>query len=77
MVEILDIVFIQMKEKKDMAQGKFDYSWVVVALGFLMVFVTLGFCSSNKGFYLDAVKGDTRGNLYCNLYTLHHRVFQR
>ncbi len=41
-----------------MLKGKeksFDYSWVIVALGFLMVFVTLGFCSSNKGFYLDAV----------------------
>lgn len=34
---------------------KFDYTWVVIGLSFLMVFITLGFCSSNKGYYLDAV----------------------
>ena len=34
---------------------KLDYKWVVIGLCFLMVFITLGFCSSNKGFYLDAI----------------------
>lgn len=42
-----------MQEKN--IKNKPDYSWVIVGLGFIMVFVTLGFCSSNKGFYLDAV----------------------
>lgn len=42
-----------MQEKS--AKRRFDYTLVIIALGFLMVFVTLGFCSSNKGFYLDAI----------------------
>ncbi len=42
-----------MEEKN--IKNKFDYTWIIIGLGFLMVFVTLGFCSSNKGFYLDAV----------------------
>lgn len=32
-----------------------DYKWVIIGLSFLMVFVTLGFCSSNKGLYLPAI----------------------
>ena len=39
-----------LKDKK-----KLDYKWVIVACGFLMVFTTLGFCSSNKGLYLSAI----------------------
>ncbi len=31
------------------------YKWFVVAASFLMVFVTLGFCSSTKGLFLDVV----------------------
>jgi len=31
------------------------YSWIVIGLGFLMVFVSLGFCSSNKSLYLAAI----------------------
>lgn len=42
-----------MEEKN--IKNEFNYSWIIVALGFIMVFVTLGFCSSNKGFYLDAI----------------------
>ncbi len=33
----------------------FDYKWVIIALCFLMEFVALGFCSSNKGLYLGAI----------------------
>ncbi len=40
-----------MKNKK----FNFDYKWVIVALCFLMVFICLGFCSSNKGLYLSAI----------------------
>ena len=29
--------------------------WLIVAACFLMVFITLGFCSSNKGLYLSAI----------------------
>lgn len=42
-----------MKENKERKQ--FDYTKVTVGICFLMVFITLGFCSSNKGFYLDAI----------------------
>ena len=31
------------------------YRWVIVAAGFLMVFVCLGFCSSSKSLYLAAI----------------------
>ena len=31
------------------------YRWVIVASMFVMVFVCLGFCSSNKGVYLSAI----------------------
>lgn len=34
---------------------KFDYSWVIVGLSMLMLCVTLGFCSSSKSLYLDAI----------------------
>ena len=36
-------------------RGKFNYAWVIVALCFLMVFVCLGFCSTNKGLYLAPI----------------------
>lgn len=36
-------------------KGKLEYKWIIVALCFLMVFTTLGFCSSNKGLYLSAI----------------------
>lgn len=32
-----------------------NYKWLVVAASFLMVMVTLGFCSSPKSFYLSAI----------------------
>ena len=37
------------------SRGRFNYSWVIVALCFLMVFVALGFCSTNKGLYLAPI----------------------
>ena len=33
----------------------FDYKWVIVAVCFLSVMITLGFCSSTKSLYLDVV----------------------
>lgn len=36
-------------------QRKFEYKWIILAICFLMVFVCLGFCSSNKGLYLSAI----------------------
>ena len=34
---------------------KFDYKWIIVGVCFLMVFVSLGFCSSNKSMYVAAI----------------------
>ena len=34
---------------------KFDYSWVIICVCFLLSFVCLGFCSSNKSLYLSAI----------------------
>lgn len=47
-------------EKKNKVSFKalkdtFDYKWVILFLCFLMNFVCLGFCSSNKGLYLTAI----------------------
>ena len=39
----------------DKPKKKFDYMWVIIGLSFLMVFTVLGFCSSNKSVYLDAI----------------------
>lgn len=36
-------------------KGKLDYKWVILFTCCLMVFVCLGFCSSNKGLYLSAI----------------------
>jgi len=40
---------------RNLKQRKFDYKWVIVGLCFLMVFICLGFCSTNKGLYLSAI----------------------
>lgn len=34
---------------------KFEYKWIILGICFLMTFVCLGFCSSNKGLYLTAI----------------------
>ena len=34
---------------------RFDYKWVILITCSFMVFVSLGFCSSNKGLYLTAI----------------------
>ena len=38
-----------------MEKKKFDYLWVIVIVCFMMEFVALGFCSSNKSLYLGAI----------------------
>ena len=38
-----------------MIKKKFDYQWIIVVVCFLMEFVCLGFCSSNKSLYLGAI----------------------
>jgi len=43
------------EKKMAQTQKKSDYKWIIIALCFLMVFTTLGFCSSNKGLYLSAI----------------------
>lgn len=44
-------------ENGNLRRKKFDYKWVIVALCFLMVMICLGFCSSNKSIYLNAITG--------------------
>lgn len=34
---------------------KFDYSWIIITLCFIMVFTSLGFCSSGRTLYLTAI----------------------
>ena len=41
---------MEITEKK-----KFDYKWVIFAICFMMEFICLGFCSSNKSLYLGAI----------------------
>ncbi len=38
-----------------LGEKKFDYKWIIVGLCFLMVCVTLGFCSSSKSLYLKPI----------------------
>ena len=38
-----------------MEKKKFEYKWVILAVCFMMVFICLGFCSSNKSLYLGAI----------------------
>ncbi len=37
------------------AKKKLDYQWVIIVTCFIMEFVALGFCSSNKSLYLGAI----------------------
>ncbi len=39
----------------EIQQKKLNYKWVIAASCFLMIFVTLGFCSSPQSLYLDVV----------------------
>ena len=34
---------------------KLNYMWVIIVTCFIMEFVALGFCSSNKSLYLGAI----------------------
>lgn len=36
---------------------KFDYMWVIIVVSFLMVMISLGFCSSGRTMYLTAITG--------------------
>ncbi len=44
--------FLDSSSKKE---RRLDYKWVVIAVCFLTVMITLGFCSSTKSLYLDVV----------------------
>ena len=37
------------------SKNRFDYTWVIVILSALIVFVSLGFCSSSKSIFLKAI----------------------
>ena len=38
-----------------MEKKKFEYKWVILVVCFMMSFICLGFCSSNKSLYLGAI----------------------
>ncbi len=40
---------------KGIGNRKSNYAWVIIAISALMVCVVLGFCSSSKGMYLEAI----------------------
>lgn len=40
---------------KKLQSRKFDYSWVIIILCFMMGFICLGFCSSGRSLYLTAI----------------------
>lgn len=46
-----------MLEKRKIRKLKIDFSWVIIGLCFLMVFVSMGFCSSGRSLYLTAITG--------------------
>ncbi len=55
--------------KNALQRKRFDYKWVIVAISFLVVMITMGFCSSNKGIYLKAIteaQGISRGAFSIN-----------
>lgn len=41
--------------KNENSKFRLDYSWVIVCVCFLMILITLGFCSSNRSLYLAAI----------------------
>lgn len=48
-------VFVLSESELKPAKKKFEYKWVIIAAAFAMVFTCLGFCSSNKSLYLNAI----------------------
>ena len=42
-------------EERQYKKKKFDYTWIIVGLSFLMVFTCLGFCSSPKSLFVSAI----------------------
>lgn len=46
-----------MEIQKEVKQKKFDYMWIIIGICFLMVFTSLGFCSSGRTLYLTAITG--------------------
>lgn len=46
---------VEKTKETNSKKGGDKYVWVIIALSFLMVFTVLGFCSSSKGVYLNAI----------------------
>ena len=58
----MEAIFLKKQEngvellEEDRAKKRgFDYKWVVIAVCFALIMITLGFCSSTKSLYLDVV----------------------
>jgi len=44
-------------EESNLQTRKFDYTWIIIGVSFLMVMTSLGFCSSGRTLYLTAITG--------------------
>ena len=44
-------------EESNLQTRKFDYTWIIIGVCFLMVMISLGFCSSGRTLYLTAITG--------------------
>ena len=53
-----------------MEKKKFDYQWVIIIVCFIMEFVALGFCSSNKSLYLGAITAPEALNIPRSLFSI-------
>ena len=42
-------------DNQQISKKKFDYKWIVIGASFLMVMITLGFCSSPKSYFIGPV----------------------
>ncbi len=42
-------------QKNELKKSKFDYSWVIIGISFLIIATTLGLCSSGGALYLTAI----------------------
>lgn len=58
--------------KNKLKDIKFDYSWVILGICFLVVFTSLGLCSSGRNMYLTAITGAL--NIPRGAFSVNHSI---
>lgn len=58
--------------KNKLKDIKFDYSWVILGICFLVVFTSLGLCSSGRNMYLTAITGAL--NIPRGAFSINHSI---